>query len=75
MIDLNLFFKNYRKYRIDYPELRSGQSYFNVLYDMNPELANEIRGTNIDPFHKKDGDMVPFIVWLHNKAAQKKDKL
>jgi len=33
------------------PKWRLGQTYFNTLYDMNPDLANHIRGSNIDPFH------------------------
>ena len=35
-------------------EYRKGQAYFNYLYDDNPQLANEIRGTNLDPFHRDD---------------------
>jgi hypothetical protein len=32
-------------------EERAGQTYFNVLYSINPEIANKIRGTKYDPFH------------------------
>lgn len=31
---------------------RLGQALFNNLYSFNPELANSIRGTDADPFHK-----------------------
>lgn len=30
---------------------RLGQTYFNVLYECRPDLANAIRGTSIDPFY------------------------
>mgnify|MGYP000932282889 FL=1 len=33
---------------------RQGQLYFNALYDVDPELANEVRGTTIDPFYRDD---------------------
>lgn len=33
---------------------RQGQLYFNALYDVDPELANEVRGTTIDPFYLDD---------------------
>ena len=31
--------------------MRYGQALFNALYILNEELANEIRGTELDPFH------------------------
>ena len=37
--------------REEYPQWRKGQTYFNVLYDMYPEIAEEIRATAYDPFH------------------------
>jgi hypothetical protein len=33
---------------------RSGQLYFNVLYDIDKELADSIRGGELDPFHRDD---------------------
>lgn len=33
------------------PNWRIGQTYFNVLYQLYPDLADEIRGSSIDPFH------------------------
>lgn len=30
---------------------RYGQTCFNVLYEYAPDLANSIRGTELDPFH------------------------
>ena len=34
-----------------YPEWREGQAYFNLLFKDYPELAEEIRGTEYDPFY------------------------
>ncbi len=33
-------------------EIRYGQHYFNVLNVVRPDIANEIRGTKLDPFHR-----------------------
>lgn len=30
---------------------RIGQTAFNVLADVRPDLAERVRGTNLDPFH------------------------
>jgi|APSaa5957512535_1039671.scaffolds.fasta_scaffold02798_11 hypothetical protein len=38
---------------------REGQKFFNLLNEMNPKLANGIRGTSMDPFHRDEvGDEV-----------------
>ena len=34
-----------------YPKLRKGQAYFNYLYQLHPDVADEIRGTEFDPFY------------------------
>lgn len=44
--------------RKSFPQWRLGQTYFNVLHTLHPELANEIRGTALDPFHVRDRDML-----------------
>ena len=31
---------------------RYGQAFFNVLLEETPEIANELRATKLDPFHK-----------------------
>lgn len=31
--------------------LRRGQALFNALYEQAPDLANTIRGTDLDPFY------------------------
>jgi hypothetical protein len=39
---------------------RKGQAYFNALYETDIELANSIRGTDIDPFYD-DAKVAPFL--------------
>lgn len=38
--------------REKHADLRKGQSFFNALYEMYPDIADEVRGTPVDPFHK-----------------------
>jgi hypothetical protein len=37
-----------------FPEWRKGQALFNIVYHFYPEIANEIRGTKFDCFHKDE---------------------
>lgn len=34
----------------DQSVLRYGQAWFNALHDVRPDLADQIRGTDVDPF-------------------------
>jgi hypothetical protein len=36
------------------PDQRLGQVFFNYLYSVRPELADEIRNTDMDPFYVTD---------------------
>ena len=38
-------------YRAAYPRQREGQAFFNVLYDVAPQVADKLRGTENDPFY------------------------
>lgn len=49
--ELNEFYVIVSKTMHKYPQLRKGQTYFNVAYDLWPEETNKIRGTNDDCFH------------------------
>lgn len=40
-----------RELRRQNPNYRWGQALFNALYDINPELADHVRGTGADPFY------------------------
>jgi len=46
------------------PRIRRGQNLFNVLHDIKPELANSIRGSEIDPFYH-DKRIPLFYEWLY----------
>lgn len=37
-------------------EWRYGQSAFNTLHEVRPELANQVVGTDLDPFYIEDID-------------------
>lgn len=41
------------------PNLRFGQVYFNLLEDLRPDLADEIRGSELDPFFLRFKHDVP----------------
>jgi hypothetical protein len=45
------------KNMIAHPRWRYGQAVFNTLYDLEPERADEIRGTRMDPFHALNNDL------------------
>jgi hypothetical protein len=53
-----------------HPEWRMGQTYFNVLYAIRPDLANRIRGSSLDPFYFDDR-IYEFLAWTsrHLDAA------
>jgi hypothetical protein len=34
-------------------KMRIGQVYFNTLNEVRPDIANKMRGSMIDPFHKR----------------------
>jgi hypothetical protein len=36
------------------PQLRYGQTLFNTLYAFDPEFANKIRGSDLDPYYTND---------------------
>jgi|SaaInlStandDraft_6_1057023.scaffolds.fasta_scaffold99728_1 hypothetical protein len=48
-----------------HPEWRYGQTLFNVLYDMDPELGNKVRATRLDPYYANEDDVLSeFIEWV-----------
>jgi hypothetical protein len=47
------------------PERRYGQTAFNVLYVLRPDLAEEVRGTSLDPFHMGDVGTLDFMTWVN----------
>ena len=53
------------------PNWRWGQTLFNVLFEFRPDLAQEIRGGEIDPYHAQtnnggDKKITNFLDWVKN---------
>lgn len=47
------FYAQVCEYVASHPHIRIGQAYFNMLEDINPKLANGLRGTALDPFYRE----------------------
>jgi len=63
--NMKKYMKQVEEEETNHPEWRYGQVLFNVLYEMKPKIANEIRGTNSDPFYFTKGPKTyRFIKWL-----------
>ncbi len=43
--------------------IRKGQAHFNLLYNLNPELAQEVTDTEVDPFYD-DTRLPAFYKWV-----------
>jgi hypothetical protein len=52
----------------EFPEWRSGQCHFNALMDSHPNLAEMIRGTDLDPFFQ-DKRLPDFLKWVEKKLS------
>jgi hypothetical protein len=49
------------------PTWRTGQTIFNTIQEFRPEKAEEIRGTDLDPFYAEGGNVefwARFHTWL-----------
>ena len=57
-----------RKYQTAYPMWRRGQTLFNAVNSLYPEIADRLRGTDIDPFHRNDryGECWDYIIRMLN---------
>lgn len=52
------------------PTLRYGQCLFNELSETLPLLANDLRGSQVDPYYKASrGECEPAITWLWVRVA------
>jgi hypothetical protein len=49
-----------------YPDWRKGQTLFNMLFFHNPGLANQIRGSKMDPFYLNDEPNVCLAFLAYN---------
>ena len=52
------------------PSWRKGQTVFNCLYNLYPELANKIRATELDPFYV-DERIPQTLEYVYNKLAER----
>lgn len=57
------------RYFVHHPEQRRGQAYFNGLYNTRPDLADQIRGTEFDPF-SDDNKVTEFLRWVYQHTQQ-----
>lgn len=48
---LTEFLYKFEHSRLEYPDWREGQRFFNLLNEYYNELSEEIRGTEVDPFY------------------------
>lgn len=53
------------EYQRENPHQRSGQVYFNVLYQVRPDLSERIRTTDLDPFYR-DQRLPQFLEFVAN---------
>lgn len=53
--------------RTEHPEWRLGQAFFNVLYELRPDLAERARATEFDPFY--NDRILDFLVWVGRELA------
>lgn len=42
------------RYHAEHPEQRIGQACFNAVHEVEPEVANLVRGTTLDPFYRDE---------------------
>ena len=69
--DYQEYHNRVRETLLDHPYIRQGQAMFNILYEMYPELAEQIRGTDLDPFHFDDGVRIyHFWQWIAEQSNQ-----
>jgi len=49
---------------VKFPMWRYGQSFFNALYELYPEVADSIRGTENDCFYSKHNRIIDTIKFI-----------
>lgn len=51
MISFSAYLERVARRKVAHKVERMGQAYFNQLHEDMPEIANQIRGTEVDPFY------------------------
>jgi hypothetical protein len=60
------FLATVKQTEADKPHWRRGQTVFNVLYQLRPDLAERIRTTDLDPFYLDN--RVPWtLAWIEDE--------
>ena len=54
------------KAQAKHPEWRLGQTAFNVLWELRPDLSEQVRATEIDPFHST-ARLPQFFAWVQER--------
>ena len=60
---INQYLKDCYEMQERYPSWRWGQTLFNTLHMHNPAMANEIRGTDLDPYYSAPDDATEHAFW------------
>lgn len=56
--ELNDYYE--RVVKPDYPDIRYGQTLFNCLMLVRPDISDKLRGHPLDPFHATEVDLETF---------------
>jgi hypothetical protein len=67
-MNLDFFVRVSQALRAQHPQLRTGQCAFLALETVNRPLAEELRGSDADPFYD-DGRLVGFYAWLMQRVS------
>lgn len=62
------FYAKARAVLVQQPQWRYGQALFNTLSAVRPELAEQVRGTHVDPFYATKRDVIKldkFGAWVN----------
>jgi hypothetical protein len=54
LVLISAFFDAVETNTAEHSEWRYGQTLFNTLYQLHPDVANSVRATDADPFHAQD---------------------
>lgn len=69
MNPIKLLTDSVRDKRKAHPSLRDGQAYFNALHEVDPKLADELSGTELDPYYV-DSRIPDFLAKVQERWAR-----
>lgn len=73
MVDIGVLKALHNRLRKEYPEWRNGQAAFNALNRLDRDVADQIRGTDVDPFNDNTRVKAFYrkVVDINNQGMQK----